>query len=100
MADSEVPAADRRKLRSGEPPLHERFAMSSIAGTALLDSLISPATLADRLGTTERTLGEWRVNGRGPAFIRVGRGVRYRPEAVDAWLLSQERASTAEELRP
>lgn len=74
--------------------------MSTHAGTALLDSLVSPATLAERLGTTERTLSEWRINGRGPAFIRVGRGVRYRPEAVDEWLLSQEHASTADELRP
>lgn len=67
------------------------------ASTTLLDSLIAPATLAARLGTTERSLSEWRITGRGPKFIRVGRSPRYRPEAVDEWLLDQEFASTSEE---
>lgn len=70
-----------------------------LTSTSLLDSLVSPAILAARLGTTERSLSEWRIKGRGPKYIRVGRGVRYRPEAVDAWLLSQEHASTSEEVR-
>ncbi|MEU4014893.1 helix-turn-helix domain-containing protein [Microbacterium sp. NPDC028030] len=68
-------------------------------GSSLLASLISPATLADALGTTERTLSEWRIRGYGPSYLRVGRTVRYRPEAVDSWLLAQERKSTAEEQR-
>ncbi|WP_154096237.1 AlpA family transcriptional regulator [Microbacterium testaceum] len=67
------------------------------ASTHLLDSLITPATLAQRLGTTERSLSEWRITGRGPKFIRIGRSPRYRPEAVDEWLLSQEHGSTSEE---
>lgn len=65
----------------------------------LLDSLVTPCTLAERLGTTERSLSEWRIKGRGPKFIRVGRGVRYRLDAVDAWLLAREHASTSEEVR-
>lgn len=65
--------------------------------TSLLDSLITPATLAARLGTTERSLSEWRITGRGPKFIQIGRSPRYRPEAVDEWLLAQEYASTSEE---
>lgn len=69
----------------------------SPASTHLLDSLITPATLAERLGTTERSLSEWRITGRGPKFIRIGRSPRYRPEAVDEWLLAQEHASTSEE---
>ena len=68
-------------------------------GSSLLASLISPATLADALGTTERTLSEWRIRGYGPSYLRVGRTIRYRPEAVDSWLLAQERRSTAEEQR-
>ena len=71
---------------------------SAPSSSSVLDNLISPATLAARLGTTERSLSEWRIKGRGPKFIRVGRGVRYRPEAVDAWLLAQEYASTSEEV--
>ncbi|PYI69744.1 DNA-binding protein [Arthrobacter livingstonensis] len=66
--------------------------------TPLLDSLVAPITLAKCLGTTERSLSEWRIKGRGPKFIRVGRSVRYRPEAVDAWLLANEHSSTSEEV--
>lgn len=65
----------------------------------VLDGLLTPAMLAKRLGLTERTLSEKRITGSGPAFIRLGTHVRYRPEVVDAWLLSQERRSTAEEVR-
>lgn len=71
---------------------------STQATTELLDSLIAAPALAIRLGASERALAEWRITGRGPKFIRVGRRVRYRPEAVDAWLLANEHLSTAEEL--
>ncbi|NII52107.1 MULTISPECIES: helix-turn-helix transcriptional regulator [Frigoribacterium] len=67
--------------------------------TAVLDSLITPATLADRLGLTERTLSEKRITGTGPAFVRIGKSVRYRPESIDAWLLAQEYSSTSQEVR-
>lgn len=65
----------------------------------VLDDLLTPAVLAERLGMTERTLSEWRITGRGPVFIRLGKTVRYRPHAVDSWLLSQEHQSTSEESR-
>ncbi|MEV8267357.1 DNA-binding protein [Microbacterium sp. NPDC076911] len=72
---------------------------SPVVSTPLLDSLITPDTLADRLSVTRRVIDEWRITGRGPAFIRVGRVPRYRPEAVDTWLLSHEHLHTGEELR-
>lgn len=74
-------------------------APGTTASTELLDSLISPATLSERLGTTERNLSEWRIKGRGPKYIRVGRSVRYIPEHVDSWLLAHEHLSTSEEVR-
>jgi len=49
--------------------------------TPLLDALITPATLSERLGLSQRTLSEKRITGTGPAFIRLGKSVRYRPEA-------------------
>ncbi|WP_062383357.1 helix-turn-helix transcriptional regulator [Demequina iriomotensis] len=66
--------------------------------TDLLDSLITPETLSAKLGVKITTLAEWRVKGKGPAYIRVGRSPRYRPESIDAWLLAQEHAGTYEEL--
>lgn len=65
----------------------------------VLDDLLTPAVLAERLGVTERTLSEWRITGRGPIFIRLGKTARYRAGAVDDWLLSQEHQSTSEESR-
>lgn len=73
------------------------MSFSTPVSTSLLDSLITPTTLAARLGTTERSLSEWRITGRGPKFIRIGRSPRYRPEAVDEWLLAQEYTSTSDE---
>ena len=37
-----------------------------------------------------KTLYEWRSRGDGPPSFRVGRHVRYRPEAIEAWLQSLE----------
>ena len=65
----------------------------------VLDSLLTPPGLAEQLDVTERTLSEWRITGRGPAFIRLGKTVRYRSAAVESWLLSQEHLSTSEEVR-
>ena len=41
------------------------------------------------LGVPVHTLYRWRHNGDGPAGYRVGRHVRYRREAVEAWLEQQ-----------
>lgn len=70
---------------------------TTTVSTDLLDSLIKPAILAQRLGISERTLSSKRETGTGPAFIRIGKSVRYRPEAVDEWLLSREVRTCAEE---
>ena len=86
--------SELRELRSEVADLKRK---ATKAAAPVLDGLITPAVLSARIGQTERTLSEWRITGNGPAYIRVGRGVRYRPEAVDAWLLSRERTSTADE---
>lgn len=41
------------------------------------------------IGLDHRTLEQWRYQGKGPAYLKVGRHVRYRPDDLDAWL--QER---------
>ena len=37
-----------------------------------------------------RTLERWRMQGRGPAFIRVGRRIVYATSSVRAWMASKE----------
>jgi predicted DNA-binding transcriptional regulator AlpA len=42
------------------------------------------------IGKPERTLGQWRYLGRGPAYIKLENGsIRYRKADVDAWLEGQ-----------
>jgi Helix-turn-helix domain len=59
--------------------------------------LLSTEELAAYLGDVSvRTLEDWRRLGLGPDFVPLSpRLVRYRPEAVNAWLLDLERKSRA-----
>jgi excisionase family DNA binding protein len=53
------------------------------------DELKTPEEVAERLKVKTRTLQDWRSNGRGPQFVRIGRFIRYRDADVDAWLNRQ-----------
>lgn len=48
--------------------------------------LASPADLAEFLGVPQRTLQQWRWQGKGPRWTKVGRHVRYRWSDVNEWL--------------
>lgn len=75
------------------------MSQTTLAPLAPPTELLTPDALAARLHVTTRNLRQWRVTGAGPRFVRVGRFPLYRQEAVEAWLLEQEYASTADELR-
>lgn len=38
------------------------------------------------IGLGHRTLEQWRHLGKGPAYLKVGRQVRYRQSDLDVWL--------------
>jgi hypothetical protein len=42
------------------------------------------------------TLCQWRWNGRGPLFCRIGRNVRYRQKDLDDFMDARVFASTSE----
>jgi excisionase family DNA binding protein len=50
------------------------------------DKLMSLTDVSEMLGIPVHTLYRWRYKGDRPARYRVGRHVRYRREAVAAWL--------------
>jgi excisionase family DNA binding protein len=50
------------------------------------EKLTSLTDVSEMLGIPVQTLYRWRYKGDGPAGYRVGRHVRYRKEAVEAWL--------------
>jgi predicted site-specific integrase-resolvase len=41
---------------------------------------------ATRLGVSPHTLRTWRRKGQGPAYVRMGRAVRYPPGELDRYL--------------
>ena len=62
--------------------------------------LLSTKQTADLLGVSHRTLEGMRLTGNGPAFIKVGRLVRYEMASIQAWLLAHQRASTSASSAP
>jgi excisionase family DNA binding protein len=62
-----------------------------------MNTLITQKEAARRLGISTRTLERYRVTGTGPAFTRLGKLVRYRPEDLAEFVNSNRRRSTSEE---
>jgi excisionase family DNA binding protein len=51
-----------------------------------MSNLMTETEVAKRLNVSRASLRRWRVLNRGPAFIKIGGLVRYRPEELEAWL--------------
>ena len=51
-----------------------------------IERLLSLPELSEMLGVPIDTLYGWRHRGEGPVGYRIGRHVRYRQSAVEAWL--------------
>ncbi|MBW0150678.1 MAG: helix-turn-helix domain-containing protein [Phenylobacterium sp.] len=58
----------------------------------------TPEQAAAKIGVATSTLAKWRLAGGDatPRYYKLGRAVRYSPEAVTEWLASRERTSTSE----
>ncbi len=54
------------------------------------DEFIPEPKLAGELGRDTRTLQRWRSQRVGPPYIRMGRQVLYRRDAVRGWLIAME----------
>jgi predicted site-specific integrase-resolvase len=51
---------------------------------------------AQILCLSEGTLANWRVQGKGPAFVKIGGKICYRDEDINAFIASGLRNSTSE----
>ncbi len=58
--------------------------------------LLDEAHAAKILTVEVGTLRNWRVSGKGPRFVRIGRLCRYRPEDLLAFVESGLRQSTSD----
>lgn len=72
------PAGMHSGLKHGREPGVEKFHQ--------------PQWLAERYGTSVDVLANWRSQGKGPAYVKLGRKVMYRESDVLAW----ERAQTVQ----
>lgn len=59
-------------------------------------ALISTDDLAALLQVSPITLRIWRLKGRGPRYLKLGRSVKYRRGDIEVWLQSRCVASTSE----
>jgi excisionase family DNA binding protein len=61
-----------------------------------MDKIHTPDEVAKHLGVPVRTLTDWRYKGKGPAYFRAGKFVRYRESAVNKWQKEEEAPQAAE----
>lgn len=59
-------------------------------------TLLTPDDLSTRWDINTDTLSQWRWNGRGPHYLKIGRRIFYRPEDVDSFEEQQRRVSTSD----
>lgn len=58
-------------------------------------SLLTEKALAERWDIKSATLSQWRWNGRGPQFMKIGRRVFYRIQDIEAFELERLALNTA-----
>jgi len=58
-------------------------------GGTMSTTLYTTSQAADYLQLATSTLEHWRLAGRGPAFVRIGKQVRYRFQDIEAFLNQQ-----------
>jgi hypothetical protein len=63
------------------------------------DTLLTEAEASEFLKLSVRTLQAWRIRVAGPAFVHVGRAIRYRRRDLIVWIeantVSPSRANSA-----
>jgi predicted DNA-binding transcriptional regulator AlpA len=64
-------------------------AVATVAAAVDPDELIENREAAALLRVRPQTLAAWRVEKRGPRWLKVGRRVLYRRTDISAWLTAQ-----------
>ena len=72
-----------------ERPVHLLGMTTPVQPLGGLEPLLSIEDLAQYLGVPVTTIYDWRVDGKGPCGVRVGRHVRFTRSDVLAWIQAQ-----------
>lgn len=70
--------------------------MTSAQATRQASQWLTIDDVAEHFRVPLATVRDWRARGRGPQGVRIGRHVRYRPEAVEAWARQLEAEQAAD----
>jgi predicted DNA-binding transcriptional regulator AlpA len=54
----------------------------------MFGELLNETEVAKKLRVSLACLRRWRLEKRGPAFVKIGQLVRYRPEELELWIQS------------
>lgn len=73
---------DEKQLQD-EPPRTGTRDLPNVA------ELLTPEQVAEALGTTTKTLANWRSRRTGPSYVRIAGRVYYSRAAYDAFWLGQ-----------
>jgi excisionase family DNA binding protein len=69
--------------------LSPRSMLCSFTKGLNMKELLNTKELAEYLGVTAQTLRQYRLDGRGPVYLKIGHLVRYRLSDVEQWLVTQ-----------
>lgn len=61
-----------------------------------ISQLLTTSQAAEFLGIKKNTLEIWRVQGKSPAFLKIGKNVRYEYSELIAFIESSRRISTSD----
>jgi predicted site-specific integrase-resolvase len=53
--------------------------------------LLTPAEVAKLLKISVKTLAQWRSQRKGPAYVKINGGVRYKHADIENWLNNRKR---------
>ena len=80
----------RKRVAETYPPRHSaKGRREPVTPLPVADRLWSPVEAAEFLGVPVTTLQKWRYLREGPPTFKVGRHVRYDPDAVRRWLVAE-----------
>jgi hypothetical protein len=85
-------AAEAIVMSEGDEESTKRRSRSQLAAEALV---MSEELAARRLGVSVRCVQRWRVNGKGPAFRKLGRLVGYTDADLVAFVDAHRQTSTS-----
>jgi predicted DNA-binding transcriptional regulator AlpA len=84
-------------IASSEP--HARQGRGTpIRGPPPGEKLLTVQEVAALLHCSVSSLNKWRIEGRGPRFVKIERRVRYRPADVVAYVAASTRTSTSQQM--